>query len=47
MSRTRTRPRTQTAQAASSQAAMLRQIGFHGVLVMFTALLIAGVLKVF
>jgi hypothetical protein len=47
MSRTATRPRAQTAPDVSPQAAMLKQIAFHGVLVLFTALLITGVLKMF
>ena len=47
MSRTTTRAQTHTAPDASSQATVLKQIGFHAILVLFTALLIAGVLKAF
>jgi hypothetical protein len=38
---------THTAEPASPQTEMLKQIAFHGVLIMFAALLIAGVLKAF
>jgi hypothetical protein len=47
MNRTETRPETRAATIDPSQANMLRQIGFHGALVMFTVLLISGVLKAF
>jgi hypothetical protein len=47
MSRTTSKPEPVNAEAVSSQATTLKQIGFHGALIMFTALLIAGVLKAF
>jgi hypothetical protein len=47
MNRTESKIETQDVEAVSSQGAMLKQIGFHGVLVMCTVLLITGLLKAF
>jgi hypothetical protein len=47
MNRTQIKSETRAAAVDPSQANMLRQIGFHRALVMFTVLLISGVLKVF
>jgi hypothetical protein len=47
MNRTQARSETRAVAVDPSQTDMLRQIGFHGALVMFTALVFAGVLKFF